>query len=164
MKIGLLAIAAILLGACASSRVMPLGDNTFQISSSAAPVCGQAGAERVAFQRAAVETVNRGFDSFRILAGNYSNDVRVVGYTPVTARTTHSGSIYASGYGRATYGGTSNTYVSGGQPIVGGSHGQGLVVRMYREGEPGATGAISARGELGPDWQKIVKSNRLTCT
>jgi hypothetical protein len=100
---------------------MPLAQDTVQITSSAAPACGRMGAEKVAFQRAAVETIRRGYDRFVVLGGDSQTNIRVIGYTPTTAYTT-------GGRGYAT------TTVYGGQPIYGGSHNQGLVVKMFRGG------------------------------
>ncbi|MBU2531317.1 MAG: hypothetical protein KKB37_01150, partial [Alphaproteobacteria bacterium] len=157
-------LTSLLLAGCAQASVMPLGDDTFKITAAAAPVCGQQGAERVAFRQAAVETIKRGYDRFRILDDRYQNQVSVVGYTPVVAQESHSGSVYSGGYGSASYYGSSRTYVSGGQPIIAGSHNQGLLVRMYRDGQEGAAGALSAKSELGPKWQEIVKNPIATCT
>jgi hypothetical protein len=77
--------------------VMPLAQDTVQITSHAAPVCGGAGAQKVAFQRAAVETIRHGYDRFLILGGEAQTETRVLGYTPTTAYTT--GAATATGYG-----------------------------------------------------------------
>lgn len=70
-----------------------------------------------------------------ILDGQYQHNVRVVGHTPVTAHTT--GSATATRFGNfATAHGSSTTTFSGVQPIVVGRHNQGIVVKMFREGDP----------------------------
>ena len=127
--------------------------DTFQLLASAAPVCGPAGAQRVASRRAAIETINRGFDKFVILDAAAASDVRVVGHTPVQAHTT--GSIYGGNVMATT------TY-SGGYPIIGGKHNQALVVKMFKDGDPRGANAISARGTLGRDWQEAVKEGAAT--
>lgn len=148
---------------CAQSSVMDLDSNTIQITTEAAPVCGQGGAQQVAAKRAAYETLRRGYDKYVILAGDYQNNVGVVGHTPIVANTYGSGSINAYG-NTATYSGQSSTYVSGGQPIIGGTHNQGLAVRLFRMGEPGSETAIDARNVLGPEWQEIMaKKPGQTC-
>jgi hypothetical protein len=48
------------------------------------------GAQKVAYQRAAAETIRRGYDRFVILGGEAQSDIRVVGYTPTTAYTTRT--------------------------------------------------------------------------
>ena len=156
------AIGTVLCGACAQSSVMPLAADSFQITAGAAPICGQVGAQAVAAKQAAAETIRRGYDKFVVLGGGYQNDVRVVGYTPVTANTTGytTGSIYGNTYSGYT---TGQTTVSGGAPIVGGSHNQALVVKMFKHDDPAGTNAIDARSSLGPDWQKTVESGTLTC-
>lgn len=151
------------LAGCASSSVMDIASDTIQVSTSAAPVCGQSGAQAVASKRAAVETLKRGYDSYVILDGDYQNNVRVVGTTPVIANTQTTGMI--NGYGNhATYSGQSSTYYSGGQPIIGGRHQQAITIRMFRLGDPGSERAIDAKRTLGPEWQKELEaSNSGTC-
>lgn len=149
------------LGGCAKSAIMPLSADTLRISTSAAPACGSTGAQNVAFRRAAIETINRGYDKFIILGGDAQNNVGVVGYTPVMAQTT--GSATATGYGNTAYAtGHSTTTYSGGQPIIAGTHDQGLVVKMFKEGDPAGANALSARGQLGPKWQEAVKESAST--
>ena len=142
---------------------MDLDSNTIQVSTTAAPACGQRGAQQVAIKRAAIETLQRGYDSYVVLGAEAQNNVRVVGHTPIVANTYGSGTVNAYG-NTATYRGQSNTYFSGGQPIVGGSHDQGLAIRMYRATDPEAANAVDARRTPGPDWQKIVaKGPGATC-
>jgi hypothetical protein len=129
--------------ACAGTSTIPLAQDTFQITASTAPVCGSAGAEQVAFKQAAVQTIRRGYDRFMIIGGQASSNV--VGATPIVVQRT--------GYGSAM--------VSGGQPMV--AHGQGLVVKMFRDGDPAGANALSARQSLGPDWEEISKKEVLTC-
>ena len=141
---------------------MPLAQDTIQITSSAAPLCGATGAQNVAVQRAAAETIRWGYDRFVIIGSQYQNNVGVVGYTPVTAQTT--GSVTANRFGNQTtaYGNSTTTY-SGGQPITGGKHNQDLVVKMFKDADPGASNAVSARETLGPKWQDAVAQNSTTC-
>jgi hypothetical protein len=145
--------AALTLCACARSSTMPLSADTFQLITSAAPVCGQAGAQGVAVRRAAIETINRGFDKFVILDAAAANNVRVAGYTPVQAHTT--GAVYGNTM-------VATTTYSGGYPIVAGSHDQGLVVKMFRNADPSGANALSARGMLGPKWEEAVKESAAT--
>ena len=151
----MLVIGAMLSG-CASSSVMDLDRNTIEISTSAAPACGSQGAQQVAVKTAAIETLRRGFDSYIILGAQADNNVGVVGHTPITANTFQNGTINAYG-NRATYSGTANTYVSGGQPIIGGSHDQKLAVRMFKANDPQGANAVDAKQVLGPEWQKVVQ-------
>ena len=131
LDIRITSICAILLAGCAQSSVMDLDSNTIQVTTEAAPVCGQGGAKQVASKRAAYETLQRGYDKYIILGADYKDGVHVVGHTPITANTYGSGTINSYG-NNATYNGSSTTYVSGGYPIVGGKHSQGLQVRMFR--------------------------------
>jgi hypothetical protein len=158
----IVALVALFLSGCARSGAMPLAQDTVQISTSAAPVCGRQGAQKVAFQRAAVETLRLGYDRFVILGGDTQSDIRVVGYTPTQAYST--GTATATGWGnRVTAYGSSTTTVTGGQPIYGGSHNQGLVVKMFREGNPAGGNALDARKVLGPGWQDAINKNKWTC-
>lgn len=152
----------LLLVGCAQSSTIQTSANSLQITTSAAPVCGGTGAQKVAYQRAAIETINHGYDRFIITGAAAQNSVRTVGYTPVYANTT--GTLYGSTYGNTFRGsGFATTTYSGGYPIVGGSHDQALAVQMFHDGEPGAEQAISARDVLGPDWQTLVQHPPATC-
>jgi hypothetical protein len=120
------------------------------------------GAQKVALQRAAAETIRHGYDRFLIVGSQYQNNVGVVGYTPVVANTT--GSVTATGFGNsATAFGNSTTTYSGGQPIVAGTHDQAFVVKMFKEGDSAGANAVSARETLGPKWQDAVAQDSHTC-
>jgi hypothetical protein len=152
---------AIALCGCARSATMQLSADTFQLVTSAAPVCGRAGAQNVAARRAAIETINRGYDKFLILGAAAENNVRVVGHTPVQAHTV--GTATAAGYGNmVTATGSSTTTYTGGNPIIAGSHDQGLIVKMFREGDPKGANAISARATLGPKWKEAIQEGAAT--
>jgi hypothetical protein len=138
------------LSGCARSSALPLAADMVQITTSAAPVCGQAGAMRVAAKMAAVETLKHGFDKFVILGSQAQNNVGVIGHSPATAYTT-----YGNGY--------ATTHFQGGTPIVGGSHDHGLIVKMFRDSDPLGANAISAKSTLGPKWQEVMESHSVTC-
>jgi hypothetical protein len=120
-KLVIALVAATALAGCA---------NTFQVTTTAAPICGAEGAQQIALKRAAIETIRRGYDKFVIVGGQ--GGPSVVGHTPVYV------------YGSAAYGGA---------PMV--AHGQGL--KVFRDGDPAAENALSARQTLGPDWQEAAK-------
>lgn len=142
---------------------MDVDSNTIVISTAAAPVCGQRGAQDVAVKRAAFETLKRGYDKYIILGAQAQNNTGVVGYTPLIANTYSQGTLTTYG-NTGAYSGSSNTYVSGGQPIYGGSHDQKLAVKMFRLSDPGAASAVDARQVLGPEWQTILaKGPGATC-
>lgn len=142
---------------------MPLANDTVQVTTEAAPVCGRAGAQKVALTTAAIETIKRDYDRFVVVGGGYQNNVGVVGTTPLVSNST--GNFSAYGYGNTIQGygsGTTTTY--GGQPIIGGSRDQALVVKMFHADDANAGNAVDARSILGPDWQKIVaKGAPKTC-
>ena len=63
-----------------------------------------------------------------------------------------------------TYGnGFAKTQIQGGQPIVAGSHDHGLIVKMFKDGDPSGVNAIPARATLGPKWNEMVASSTITC-
>jgi hypothetical protein len=70
---------------------------------------------------------------------------KVVGTTPIVVQPTGGGS----------------GVVYGGAPLI--ASGQSLVVKMFRNNDPAGANALSARGELGPNWQEIVAKNTMTC-
>jgi hypothetical protein len=151
-------IAILAVSGCANTHVTPLSANTVLISTSVEPDCGEQSAEKIAFSRAAVETIRRGFDQFVIVGAQGSSNVYQVGNMPVYADTTATarqmgGSVFING----------QTRLYGGQPIYGGSHNRQLEVVMFRAGDPQTANALDARIELGPDWQKKIKENKNIC-
>lgn len=121
---------------------------------------GAQGAQQVALKTAAIETLARGYDRFVIAGARSANNLRIVGRAPVTANTWSNTTGTVQTFGRsATYSGTgsSTTRIYGGTPIIGGSHDQGLAVRMFKPDDPGYDQALSAKQTLGPKWQEAVQ-------
>lgn len=137
---------AIILASCASASTIPLAKDTIQITARAAPACGGQGAEKVAIKQAAIETLTRGYDKFIIVNAAASSNIQVVGHSPV----------YANTYGNTT------TF-TGGSPIYGGTHNQGIVVKMFKVGGQGSSNALDAKEILGAEWEKAVKEKTVTC-
>lgn len=123
MRLALVSVIAVtaLLSACATTDVQPMSQDTFKISTNAAPACGPTGARNVAFKAAAIEVIRKGGDKFIIVGDNTDMGMQ--------------GDIF-NGF---------NTNYS-----------QGMVVRMIREGSAEASNALSARAQLGANWQQIV--------
>ena len=92
-------------------------------------------------RQAAVEVIRRGNDRYIIVGGQ--SEASVVGTTPVVVQRTYGGAV-----------------AYGGAPMV--ARGQGLVVKMFRDGDPAAN-ALSARETLGPQWREIAAKETLTC-
>lgn len=156
-NIGAVALSA-LLTACAASSTIRTSANTAIVQTSAAPVCGGVGAAAVAQKQAAIETLKAGFDRYIIADAAASNDVRVT-QMPGSFQTTGTATVYGN---MATYQG--NTRYIPGPSIVSGGHHQSFAIRMFRNGEPGAGQAVSARDTLGPKWSEMVKAGAVrTC-
>lgn len=141
-KFALLALASLCVG-CARTSTIPLAQDTIQVTTSAAPACGRQGAQQVAFRQAAVETIRRGYDRFIVVGGESGQTL--VGHTPIVVQSMGRG-------GAVAYGGA---------PMVG--HDQGLTIKMFRDNDPAASNAVSARDTLGPKWPELVKSDSATC-
>lgn len=157
-------VALPILASCARASVMPIAADTIQITASAAPICGAAGAQSVAVHRAAVETIRHGYDRFVVVGAEAQNNVHVAMMPATQANTYSSGTVTAMPYSNtATYQGNSTTTYSGGGPIVFGSHDQAVVIKMFRDSDPAGSNAISARTTLGPKWQEDVAGNDRTC-
>ncbi len=140
---------------CAQASAIRTSQNEMLIQSSAAPVCGGIGAMKVAEKQAAIETIKAGYDRYIITAGQAANNVTT--YQAPGAYNT-VGNIGPMGNYSAT-----TTYTPG--PIMtAGTHDQALGIHMFKNGEPGAGNAISARDVLGPKWAAIVKDGVMTCT
>ncbi|MBO3760353.1 hypothetical protein [Ciceribacter sp. L1K22] len=150
--IGLLALAS-----CAQSDTMRTSSNEMVVSTRAAPICGGMGAAKVAQRVAAIETLKAGYDRYVILGADRYNDVRTV-QMPGQYNTFGT----ATTYGGMTSINATTTYTPGPTFVAGGHH-QSLRVRMFREGEPGANNALSARAALGPEWERAVKNGVSHC-
>lgn len=142
---------------CVQSNSMRVSQNETIIQTSAAPICGGVGAARAAQKLAAVETIKAGYDRYIIVSAASANNVRTT-QMPGSYQTYGTINSYGN-YGTVN---ATTTYTPG--PIIhSGTHDQSIGVRMFREGEPGAGQALSARETLGPKWEKIVKGGVLTC-
>jgi hypothetical protein len=144
---------ALALGACARGQAVRTSANTMTIQTSAAAVCGGQGALEASQRLAASETIRGGFDRYIITGGAAQNNVRV---SQMPGQYNTEGT-----YNRGSYQATT-TYQPG-PTVVSGSHDQGLAIVMFRESDPGAQQAVSAREVLGPDWEDKVKKGVNFC-
>lgn len=130
------ALAAVVAG-CALTSTEQMAQDTFRLTAYTAAACGASGSEKYALKQAAKETISRGYDRFIIV------NAQVI---PTTA-----GGVPMMVQGVVVYGPRME------------SHNQDLVVKVLRDGDPGAAKALSARETLGPKWQDIVAKPTLTC-
>lgn len=160
MKKSVVALASmLLLGACVSTSSTQVSRNEFLISTSAAPVCGGTGAQKVAAKMAAVEVLRNGFERYRIVGAQSQNNVGSYTTGPTYANTFGNYNVA----GNSVYG-SSNTYYGGQQTVIYGSHDTTIGVVGFNRGEPGYNDAVDAKRTLGPDWQKLVESGINTCS
>jgi hypothetical protein len=145
------------LAGCASAQATRTSANTVMIDAGAAPVCGSAGAARVAAKMAVIETVRAGFDRYIITGGAAQNNVTA------TQLPGQYNTVGTATYGRGFGSYQATTTYTPGPVIVGGSHDRQLGVVMFHNGEPGAENAIDARQELGPEWRELVRTGVRTC-
>jgi hypothetical protein len=151
-----LAICLVVAG-CANSSVVRVSQNTAIIKTSAAPVCGSTGAAKVAQKQAAIETIKAGYDRYLIVAAASANTVQAT-QMPGSYNTYGTVNTYGN-YGTVN---ATTTYTPG-ATIYSGTHDQSFGIRMFKEGEPGSSQALSAREMLGPKWVEIVKGGVNTC-
>lgn len=151
MKRSLVLLLAFLPG-CAGTNAIRTSQDTVIVQASAAPACGSIGAARVAQRQAAIETLKAGFDRYIIMGASSSSNIMAT-QMPGTYHTTGT-------YGRGWV--SAQTTYTPGPVIYSGSHDQSFVVKMFREGDPGASQAISARETLGPKWQEELKRGSVT--
>lgn len=159
MKSSFCLAVALAAAGCASTSVTPMAANQVMITTSAAPACGASGAQKVAAQMAAVETLRRGFERFTIAGMSAQNNVRMVNRAPTAAYT--SGTLNT--FGNTTTGRATTTF-SGGGPLIMGTNDANLIVVMYRKGDDGFNNAVDAKGTLGADWEKVVEKGVSTCS
>ena len=156
-QIVFVALVALTQTNCAGTQTIRTSSNTMIVQASAAPACGAHGAARVAQTAAAVETIKAGFDRYIILGSQAENNVSVT-QSPGSYQTRGT-LVYGGGSG--VYQGTS-TYQPG-NTIISGSRDQSFAIQMFKDGEPHASMAISARDALGPDWKDKVEKRVITC-
>lgn len=123
------------LAGCASSSMMRLNADTAEINVNAAPVCGSAGAQRVAYEDAAIETLRAGYDGFIIGGTDEANPF--------------GGVLFNQTYG------ASNSFGSATMLF---RHDQKLLIKMFHRGDPGYSRTVDARSVLGPKWEQKVHS------
>ena len=151
-------LSALGLTACAQTSVMQISQNEILLTTSAAPVCGATGSQRVAQEMAAIETIRRGFTRYLVMGANSENNVSVIQTGPTYSQTTGSATVT----GNTVYG-SSNTYYGGQQTIFAGSHDTGVRLLMLNPGDVGYERGIDARQLLGLEWEKKVQDGVNTC-
>lgn len=151
-------IAGFSLSACAQTSVMQVSKNEILLTTSAAPICGTTGSQRVAQEMAAIETIRRGFTRYLVLGASAQNNVSVIRTGPTYAQTTGS----ATAMGNTVYGSSTTTY-GGQQTLYSGSHDTGVRLIMLNPGDQGYEQGIEAKQVLGPEWQKKVEDGVNTC-
>jgi hypothetical protein len=141
------AFLAVAAQGCATSRVEQVTANEFAMSTLASPICDTAGQKKAQLKGVAVQTLESGFDRFRVFAEDDSG-------TALASEIDFSGALSLAGKD-----------TSGLTPIPVHVANLKLRVKMFRDGEPGAAGAISAREVLGPGWKnELNKEKSWTCT
>lgn len=157
-KSSLAIVSLLLLVNCASSSVIPLNQREFVIQANAAPICGSAGANRVAVSMAAVETIRRGYERFVILDAGSNSNVNVTMTGPTYSTTTGNYRVI----GNQIYG-SSNTQYGGQYPIITGGHQASVRVLTVQRGERFYSMALDAKSELGPNWEEISAQGISDC-
>ena len=125
------------LTACAQTEIIQTAKNQAVVSTSAGPVCGTAGALRVANQMAAVATLRQGYERFSLSGVGTDSNVQVhqfpgSTYTPPTT-------------------------------VVTGRNSAQMQVFMMNTGDSGYQNALDAKRVLGPNWQKKVADGITAC-
>lgn len=148
-------LACALLVGCAGTSTIRTSQDTAIVKASAAPACGSTGAARVAQRQAAIETIKAGYDRYVIVDAASSSNVQV-SQMPGTYRTT---GVVSGGFVSAT-----TTYQPG-ATIVTGGHDSAFAIKMFKDDDPNAAIALSAREVLGPKWPELIKGGSVTtCT
>ena len=138
--LGLCLAALLVLAECAKTDAVPLSSDEMQILVDAAPACGATGAQRIAVQAAAIETVRKGFDRFVVKAINGVSLASGMWTSPTTTTAINNRTAVSSG----------------GWATIVRRHQNTVRIRMIRHGDPAAERAIDARSHLGPEWREKV--------
>ena len=136
----LAAIAAVGVLGCSKSSVIPVAANEVRVAVDAHSSCGSTGAQQFAGDKAAVETINRGYDRFYVAeSGEASLPVGVINSPSSTQ--IHGNTMISS------------PSFSGIAP----RHHLNINVLMLKHDDEHADQAVDARAQLGPDWRKKVE-------
>lgn len=121
-------LITLLISGCATQSAMPLGNDMLQIDVSAAPVYGRAGAQDMAFKKAAEATIANGYDKFIVVESQ--------GWTEQVG----SGHAYGEFSGDANFasGSYSSNWGMYRKPEV---H---MIIKMFRYKDKGSSKAIDA--------------------
>lgn len=142
---------SLILAGCVGTNTVRTSVDTALVQVRAAPICGGSGAANVAQKQAAIETLKAGYDRYIILGGQSENTVRA-NQMPGTYQTT--GHIYGNMV-------TANTTYTPGPVVFSGAHSQQFAIKMFKESDPNAQFALSARDALGPKWPEMVKAGEI---
>ena len=145
------------LTACAQTEIIQTAKNQAVVSTSAAPVCGTAGALRVANQMAAVATLRQGYERFSLSGVGTDSKVQVHQVPGSNSYTTGT----VNTVGRTAYG-NFRTYTPPTTVVTGRNSAQ-MQVFMMNTGDFGYQNALDAKRVLGPNWQKKVADGITTC-
>ena len=137
-KLLVIATAALLAG-CTHETAIPLGNDRMEIDTSVAGVYGRAGAMRIAMHKAAVSTVQMGYDKFIVENTNGWNE------------TTEGGASFANVNGSAN-GQSASVAGQGGSSWGTQRHPEAkIIIHMFHDGEKGSAKAVDAHKLLEMD-------------
>lgn len=146
---GILApIAAIVLVGCAQHSATPLGNHMMQIDVSASPAHGRAGAQSLAFTKAAEATLAAGYDKFVVVNSEAWNEQTEHAQSSGSVVGNSSSAVTGSAAGvsgkskSSVRASSSSSYETVRRPEA------KMIIRMFKQGEPGSETAIDARATL----------------
>lgn len=122
-------IPLLLLAGCATQTATPIGNDMMQIDVSAPPIYGRAGAQRIAFEKAAEATLAAGYDRFIVLGNQAWNEGSASGYS--------YGGLYANQ--NSFYGSSGSGWQTMRNPE------SSMVIKMFKNSDKGASKAVDAR-------------------
>ena len=145
------AVSAIVVG-CAGTHTVRTSADTAIVQASAEAACGSTGAARVAQRQAAIETIKAGYDRYVIFDAATANNVQL---------TQLPGSYNTSTTATGGFVSTTTTFQPGAM-IPTGNYDQSFAIKMFKDDDPNASAALSAREILGPKWPEMIKAGSLT--
>lgn len=143
---------SVLAAGCAGTHTVRTSADTAIVQASAEAACGSTGAARVAQRQAAIETIKAGYDRYVIFDAAAANNVQLA-QLPGTynSSSTVTGNFIT----------TTTTYQPGAM-ISTGNYDQSFSIKMFKDGDPNGSSALSAREILGPKWPELIKSGSVT--
>lgn len=158
-RLGWACIAATLIAGCATPATSPVRSTAvsiddggvYYVKASAPLTCSHEATETTAMKVAAIETLHQGFDRFKVLWSETSDNIQSVTGQAMIPLTIPYGN-----------GQSLTTFVPAGYSRTGTRDGI-LVIEILQDDDAAADDTTNARSLLGPNWKSLMETGITSC-